>query len=331
MQERRRFRKWRGRASGAQSPARRACAAASRQCRDRASADSGNRRRRTLIIAVDGQPERPVRTSQQLVSDGSWCSVRIDVRYAAQPRRRSPPRPARRRWRGRPPIHCDRVRGRADGRALRVAAARRQSAAAGGNRPSIREALRFCISGGGPAPFAINGATFVDWPPKPAYVNPRGRPAMFALANKTAVVQAIRLCGHVATLALDGRRLGALLARHHPHPARPHRPCRVRRRQPGQMAARIGDPRAPRSLSGNLVSGRVKRLTPRGTPKRNFARQSRFKRPPGNDGLADKRHPPRAGKEWWRTPFRNPSRRTGALLYSCRNNQSRRPEARARS
>ena len=58
----------------------------------------------------------------------------------------------------------------------------------------------FTISGGGSAPFAINGVTFVDWAPKPAYVIPRGQPAVFALANRTAVVQAIRLWGHVARL-----------------------------------------------------------------------------------------------------------------------------------
>jgi FtsP/CotA-like multicopper oxidase with cupredoxin domain len=58
----------------------------------------------------------------------------------------------------------------------------------------------FAISGGGPAPFAINGATFIDWAPKPAYVIPRGQPTVFSLANKTAVVQAIRLWGHVARL-----------------------------------------------------------------------------------------------------------------------------------
>ena len=126
----------------------------------------------------------------------------------------------------------------------------------------------FAISGGGPAPFAINGATFIDWAPKPAYVIPRGQPAVFALANKTAVVQAMRLWGHVrAALSLDGRRMGALLARHHPHPARPQRPCRVRRRQPGRMAPRIGYPRTPRSRSGNLVSGGVKRLTLREPPR----------------------------------------------------------------
>ena len=58
----------------------------------------------------------------------------------------------------------------------------------------------FAISGGGPAPFAINGGTFIDWAPKPAYVIPRGQPTVFSLANKTAVVQAIRLWGHVARL-----------------------------------------------------------------------------------------------------------------------------------
>jgi hypothetical protein len=58
----------------------------------------------------------------------------------------------------------------------------------------------FAISGGGSAPFAINGATFVDWAPKPAYVISRGQPAVFALANKTAAIQAIRLWGHVARL-----------------------------------------------------------------------------------------------------------------------------------
>jgi FtsP/CotA-like multicopper oxidase with cupredoxin domain len=58
----------------------------------------------------------------------------------------------------------------------------------------------FTISGGGSAPFAINGVPFADWAPKPAYVLPRGAPAVFAVANRTAVVQAIRLWGHVARL-----------------------------------------------------------------------------------------------------------------------------------
>jgi FtsP/CotA-like multicopper oxidase with cupredoxin domain len=58
----------------------------------------------------------------------------------------------------------------------------------------------FVITGGGSAPFAVNGATFVDWSAKPAYTLPRGAPTVFALANKTAFVQALRLWGHVARL-----------------------------------------------------------------------------------------------------------------------------------
>jgi FtsP/CotA-like multicopper oxidase with cupredoxin domain len=58
----------------------------------------------------------------------------------------------------------------------------------------------FTINGGGSAPFAINGVPFADWAPKPAYLIPRGQPAVFAIVNKTAVVQAIRLWGHVARL-----------------------------------------------------------------------------------------------------------------------------------
>ena len=58
----------------------------------------------------------------------------------------------------------------------------------------------FAITGGGSAPFAVNGTTFVDWSTKPSYVLPRGAPAVFALANKTAFVQALRLWGHAARL-----------------------------------------------------------------------------------------------------------------------------------
>ena len=65
------------------------------------------------------------------------------------------------------------------------------------------EAARRCdfvVSGGGSAPFAVNGVSFVDWSAKPAYLLPRGAPTVFALANKTAFVQALRLWGHVARL-----------------------------------------------------------------------------------------------------------------------------------
>jgi FtsP/CotA-like multicopper oxidase with cupredoxin domain len=56
----------------------------------------------------------------------------------------------------------------------------------------------FSVSGGGSAPFAINGVPFSGWAPKPAYVLSRGQAAVFVLANRTALVQATRLWGHVA-------------------------------------------------------------------------------------------------------------------------------------
>ena len=58
----------------------------------------------------------------------------------------------------------------------------------------------FVVSGDYARAFSVNGVSFADWAPKPAYVIPRGHPAVFALANKTAVVQALRLWGHVGRL-----------------------------------------------------------------------------------------------------------------------------------
>ena len=58
----------------------------------------------------------------------------------------------------------------------------------------------FAITGGGAAPFAVNGVSFVDWSLRPAFAIPRGAPAVLAILNKTAAVQAMRLWGHVARL-----------------------------------------------------------------------------------------------------------------------------------
>ena len=58
--------------------------------------------------------------------------------------------------------------------------------------------IELTLTGGGDAPFAINGAVFADWGPKPVFSAPRGAPVMLALVNKTAVPQAMRLGGHVA-------------------------------------------------------------------------------------------------------------------------------------
>jgi FtsP/CotA-like multicopper oxidase with cupredoxin domain len=61
------------------------------------------------------------------------------------------------------------------------------------------------MTGGGGAPFAIDGVTFTDWAAKPSFAVPRGSPVTLGLVNKTANMQAFRLNGHVARLlhALD--------------------------------------------------------------------------------------------------------------------------------
>jgi FtsP/CotA-like multicopper oxidase with cupredoxin domain len=56
------------------------------------------------------------------------------------------------------------------------------------------------ISGGGAAPFAIDGVSFVDWAPKPSFAVPRGSPVTLGLVNKTAHPETMRLNGHVGRL-----------------------------------------------------------------------------------------------------------------------------------
>ena len=56
------------------------------------------------------------------------------------------------------------------------------------------------VTGGGAAPFALNGVTFTDWAPKPIAAIAKNSVNVFAIANKTAVVQAMRLGGHVARI-----------------------------------------------------------------------------------------------------------------------------------
>jgi len=56
------------------------------------------------------------------------------------------------------------------------------------------------VTGGGSSPFAVNGATFTDWGPKPVVALARGAVSVFAVANRTAVVQAMRLGGHVGRI-----------------------------------------------------------------------------------------------------------------------------------
>jgi FtsP/CotA-like multicopper oxidase with cupredoxin domain len=71
----------------------------------------------------------------------------------------------------------------------------------------LERAARFDlkISGGGAAPFALNGASLTDWSAKPLLTVARGAPVTLGYVNTTAVTQAMRLGGHVGRLlhALD--------------------------------------------------------------------------------------------------------------------------------
>jgi FtsP/CotA-like multicopper oxidase with cupredoxin domain len=67
---------------------------------------------------------------------------------------------------------------------------------------SLQRAKRvdITITGGGGAPFAINGKTLLAWPAEPLFSVARKAPVTLGLVNKTAVTQAIRLHGHVMRL-----------------------------------------------------------------------------------------------------------------------------------
>ncbi len=116
----------------------------------------------------------------------------------------------------------------------------------------------FTVTGGGSAPFALNGVRFTDWAPKPAAVLPRGAPSVFAIANKTAVVQAMRLGGHVARLlhSMDDGwepywRDTILI--------QPGRTAHIAfvADNPGKWPIEFGHPRASRGGGRRVVSGRL--------------------------------------------------------------------------
>ncbi|MBV8110683.1 MAG: multicopper oxidase family protein [Hyphomicrobiales bacterium] len=155
---------------------------------------------RTFIVAVDGQPSEPFEPlrNQFPMGPGARFELMVDMPRAAGASVR---------------LILKGDAGAADQPFVTIATqgeplAERASAPGLTANPLLPaeialEAARrydFALSGGGAAPFALNGATFVDWSPKPAFVIPRGAPSVFAIANKTAVVQAIRLGGHVARL-----------------------------------------------------------------------------------------------------------------------------------
>ncbi len=155
---------------------------------------------KTLIVAVDGQPSEPFEplNNQFPMGPGARFELMFDMP-------RDPGAGVRLNLRGEADA-ADRpfIAVVSEGEPL---ASRSEPPRLAGNprlpaEIALESAKRcdFTISGGGSQAFSVNGATFIDWAPKPAYVIPRGTPAVFVLANRTAVVQTIRLWGHVARL-----------------------------------------------------------------------------------------------------------------------------------
>ena len=54
------------------------------------------------------------------------------------------------------------------------------------------------LAGGGADNYTINGTALCDWSPQPLFAVARGQPVTLGFVNRTAVVQAMRLGGHVA-------------------------------------------------------------------------------------------------------------------------------------
>jgi FtsP/CotA-like multicopper oxidase with cupredoxin domain len=67
---------------------------------------------------------------------------------------------------------------------------------------ALQAALRVDLvtAGGAEAPFTLNGVHSDGWPSKPLFSVARGSPVTIGVVNRTRVVQAIRIGGHVARL-----------------------------------------------------------------------------------------------------------------------------------
>jgi FtsP/CotA-like multicopper oxidase with cupredoxin domain len=155
---------------------------------------------KTLIVAVDGQPADPFEPLRNQFPMGP--GARFELVFDMPREAGSAVRIVLRGDAGAPDLLF-----------LAIAASGETVAARGGlsRLPANRalpaeialEAARsfeVTVTGGGAAPFAVNGVSFVDWGPKPLARIARGQPTVFAFANKTASVQAMRLGGHAARL-----------------------------------------------------------------------------------------------------------------------------------
>jgi FtsP/CotA-like multicopper oxidase with cupredoxin domain len=154
----------------------------------------------TLIIAVDGQPSEPFAPLRNQFPMGP--GARFELLFEMPRAPSAEVKLALRGEAGAPDIPFVAVVAEGDLVAARSAPARLPPNPALQAEIALEAArsIDIVVTGGGAAPFAVNGATFTDWGPKPIAEVARGQPTVFAFANRTAVVQAMRLGGHVARL-----------------------------------------------------------------------------------------------------------------------------------
>jgi FtsP/CotA-like multicopper oxidase with cupredoxin domain len=155
---------------------------------------------KTLIVAVDGQPSEPFEPlrNQFPMGPGARFELIFDM-----PREAGAVVRFVLRWEpAAPDLPFVAITAEGDPAAPRSGPIRLPPNPALPTEIALEAARSFdvVVTGGGAAPFAVNGATFADWAPKPLAAVRRGQPTVFAFANKTAVVQAMRLGGHVARL-----------------------------------------------------------------------------------------------------------------------------------
>jgi FtsP/CotA-like multicopper oxidase with cupredoxin domain len=155
---------------------------------------------KTTIVAVDGQPSEPFEPlmNQFPMGPGARFELLFDM-----PRDAGAQVKFALRWEaGRPDIPFVAIAAEGEPVAERPTPSRLPTNPALPAEIALEAARSFdvAVTGGGAAPFALNGTTFADWGPKPLAEIRRGAPTVFAFANRTAVVQAMRLGGHVARL-----------------------------------------------------------------------------------------------------------------------------------
>lgn len=155
---------------------------------------------RALIVAVDGQPSEPFEPlmNQFPMGPGARFELLFDMPATAGAEVSFALRWAA----GEPDIPFVTLTAAGEPVAHRAAPGRLPANPALPAEIALEAARAFdvVVTGGGSAPFAVNGVTFADWGAKPLAKIARGQPTVFAFANKSAVVQAMRLGGHVARL-----------------------------------------------------------------------------------------------------------------------------------